>query len=200
MSLNPSLGKLLVDYIQSGDPDNKSIEDKIWKKHGHKGAIFILDMAGFSRTTVSHGLIYYLAMVKRMNSLVEPLISQFNGTLVKFDADNAFAFFETVEDALEAAIQLNQILREENRKTPDLLDILVSIGIDYGEFIYLKDENDYYGNPVNFACKLGEDIGIANEILITEDAWKLLPENRYSGELKAYQISGIAFKAYKVNY
>jgi len=200
MALNPTIGNLLTEYIQSENADKKSIEETIWKKYGREGAIFILDMSGFSRTTVSHGLIYYLSMVKRMNSLVEPIIHTHKGTVVKFDADNAFAFFDQVEQAVEAAIDLNFILREENQKTPDLLDVLVSIGIDYGNFIYLAEENDYFGNAVNFACKLGEDIGQANEILVTEDAWKMLPDGKFQGELNAYQISGIAFKAYKVAY
>jgi len=122
------------------------------------------------------------------------------GTIVKYDADNAFAFFESTQSAIDASLEINKQLEIENKKTPDELDILVSIGIDYGEFLYLPEVNDYFGNPVNIACKLGEDIGESGDILVAESAWNTLENTIYKANARAYQISGIAFKAYKIEY
>ena len=198
MSLS-SIRSLLNDYSLSELNEKSSVEKMIWDKYGQSGAVFILDMSGFSRTTVAKGLVYYLAMVNRMQTIVEPILTR-TGSLVKFDADNAFAFFSETSQAVEAAIEVNQVLKEDNSRNPEILDIQVSIGIDYGEFLYLHEVGDFFGNPVNFACKLGEDIGEAGEILVTETAWNQIGNNSYKAQVGAYQISGIAFKAYKLSY
>ena len=45
----------------------------------------------------------------------------------------------------------------------------VAMGIDYGRFL-LVDDCDCYGDPVNVACKLGEDVAESGEVLLTAAA------------------------------
>lgn len=66
-------------------------------------AIVVIDMSGFSRTTIRHGIIHFLAMIHRMRTIVKPVVSEYHGTVVKEDADNIFAVFPTAKNALEAA-------------------------------------------------------------------------------------------------
>ena len=47
--------------------------------------------------------------------------------------------------------------------------IYLSVGIDYGR-VLLIGEIDFYGDPVNTASKLGEDLAIRDETLVTERA------------------------------
>ena len=47
--------------------------------------------------------------------------------------------------------------------------MFLSVGIDYGE-VLLIGESDYYGDPVNTASKLGEDLAVRGETLVTERA------------------------------
>lgn len=199
MSLEAIKSDLKNFSISNSQLEKEDIEKQIWKLYGRSGTVLILDMSGFSRTTVSNGLIFYLSMVQKMQQMVGPVLSK-EGRLVKYDADNAFSFFSSVNSAIDSAIEINRVLQAYNNENSEEMDIEVSIGIDHGDFLYFSEANEFFGSPVNFACKLGEDIANAGEILVTENAWSLLEQNTYEGTVGAYQISGIAFKAYKVEY
>ena len=83
------------------------------------------------------------------------------------EADNCFAMFPTVDDAIACAFALNAAFDAANDATPDELDIRVAIGIDHGS-ILLVDGNDFFGHPVNRASKLGEDLARPGEVLVAE--------------------------------
>jgi len=195
------IDQLLSDYINyNPGKARKAIELEVWQNFGRKGAIFILDMADFSSRTKTHGIVYYLSLIKKMQQTVEPIIQNRSGYLVKFVADNVFAFFDTSENALQASIDVKVAIDAVNKKNPDDLDILISIGIDYGEFLYLEDDHDFFGDPVNIASKLGEDIAEKGEILMTENAYHKLPEIPYRSEPTEYKISDLKIKTYKILY
>ena len=124
----------------------------------------------------------------------------FSGTLIKFEADNCFAVFPDAASAIHASIDLNHAFTSENILTPNELDINISIGIDYGE-ILIVDENDFFGNPVNRASKLGEDIADPGEILVTKEAMKKVTEAAgIKGDMMNMSISGIEIDVYKISY
>ena len=55
-------------------------------------------------------------------------------------------------------------------QSSDLVDhMFLSVGIDYGRLLLVGTE-DYYGDPVNTASKLGEDLAGKSETLVTERA------------------------------
>ena len=85
---------------------------------------------------------------------------------MKFLADNCFALPPDSLAAVRAAITIQHALAASNILTAEELDIHVSIGIDYGK-ILIVNEDDIFGDAVNRACKMGEDIGTAGDILIT---------------------------------
>ncbi|MEM7387165.1 MAG: adenylate/guanylate cyclase domain-containing protein, partial [Verrucomicrobiota bacterium] len=116
-------------YREQADPEKRStVEAAIWERFGEEGAVFVLDMSGFSRLSEKHGLILYLSRIHRMQGCVRPLIEDHGGQVVKYLADNAFALFPQVEQAIETAIDINRLLNEENEKTQEAFDIEVSCG------------------------------------------------------------------------
>src|SRR5204862_435063 len=70
------------------------------------------------------------------------------------------------------------------------LDIRISVGIDYGP-ILVSDGSDCFGNPVNGASKLGEDIAAAGEILVTREAMAQVPPNAVAQRALTFSASGI---------
>ena len=72
----------------------------------------------------------------------------------------------------------------------------VSAGIGFGPTLVIARE-DLFGPEMNCACKLGEDIATANEILLTEAAWASLPTGRYVCSRTDHQISGMELHAYR---
>lgn len=193
--------KLLTEYFAAPSKQvQKQAEDKLWQQYGTKGAVLIMDMSGFSLVTQKYGIVYYLSMIHRMQQITQPTIEKHHGIVVKFVADNVFARFDKVADAIDAVIEINQLLDIENQKTPDVWDIQVAAGIDYGNYL-LTDELDYFGDVVNKASKLGEDVARGGEILVTQQAYDTLASpDSYSKEALEFSVSGIKLLTYSIQY
>ena len=178
----------------------RTIERQLWQAYGITQAVFVLDMSQFSLLTQRHGIVFYLSLIRRMQMIVHPIIDQHAGHLIKFEADNCFARFAEVSDAIHAGIQINRALEVENQSTPDESAIRVTCGIDYGRFLLVHD-GEFFGDPVNRASKLGEDLGEAGEILVTSDAMAQI-EKQITDRVEAvhFSISGIALAAYRIIY
>ena len=159
-------------------------------------AILVLDMCGFSRITAQHGIIHFLAMIHQMEQAARPAIEDNGGEVVKQEADNLFAVFTTPEQALEAALDTLRALGAMNTVLPSERALNVSAGIGFGPTLVIARE-DLFGPEMNCACKLGEDIAMANEILLTEAAWTSLPTGRYVCSRTDHQISGMELHAYR---
>jgi adenylate cyclase len=142
---------------------------KIWEQFGTEGAVFISDMASFSSTSRKIGVCHFLKMIHRARLIIAPVIAANNGTLLKCDADNTYAFFEKTEDAIQASFDVNAALFASNDKHTIAEQIYLSVGIDFGRVLLVSDI-DFFGDPVNTASKLGEDLAIKSETLITERA------------------------------
>jgi class 3 adenylate cyclase len=145
------------------------IDREIWAAFGETHALWVLDMCGFSRLTVRYGITHFLAMIHRLHGIVLPIVERRGGRVVKTEADNVFATFPTVSAGVGAAHDVQEQLATANIFLPNDWDLHASIGVGYGE-VLMVDEDDFYGNELNLASKLGEDIADPGETLLTEAA------------------------------
>ncbi len=198
---DPHLQETLLNYSQESDPrKRKALEDDIWQKYGSENTAFVLDMSGFSLLTRKYGIVHYLSMIRRMQLTVEPIIVSHGGRIIKFEADNCFAVFPDPASAARTAITIQHAIAAANILTSEDMDIHVTIGIDYGKILILN-EDDMYGDAVNRACKMGEDIGKADDILITKEAMDMIPEEaRIEGKPIEVSIGGMNTPAYQIIY
>jgi adenylate cyclase len=113
-------------------------------------AILVMDMSGFSRTTVRYGIIHFLAMIHRMHAIVKPVIAECGGTIVKEEADNIFAVFPDVTLAVEAAIDSLKHTAAVNTTLPPEMDVYLCIGIGYGEVLMLEGEDIAFLKKVRY--------------------------------------------------
>ena len=192
---------LLLKYAENTtDSGREKVKQQLWQRFGAHKAVLVMDMSGFSRLTQKYGIVHYLSMVHRMQLVTEPIIRQHAGQVIKFEADNCFAAFDNPHDAVRAAIALNIAFAAMNIFTEEEFDIRVSIGIDDGDVLMIGGP-DYFGNPVNCACKLGEDVAEPGEILITECAFQQIPaEAGITGKPMLISISGIELNALSIVY
>ena len=160
-----------------------------------KVAVLILDMCGFSRLTVKYGIIHYLAMIVQMEEAARPAVIANGGRIIKQEADNLFVAFPTPAQALEAASDILNAFEALNTVLPDERDIYGCIGIGYGDTLLIGDE-DLYGCEVNLASKLGEDLAISSEILMTAAAYEALPPGQYECTPITYQLHDMPLVAY----
>lgn len=159
-------------------------------------AILVLDMVGFSRLTVQYGIIHYLAMIHQMEEAAQPAIAGNGGALVKQEADNLYAIFETPARALDAALDIFRAFDAVNSVVPPERDIYGCVGIGYGKTLVI-DNKDIFGSEVNIACKLGEDLASNSEILLTPSAYDGLPSGRYVCAPLTFEISQLTLDCYR---
>jgi class 3 adenylate cyclase len=156
----------------SDEPDAAKAEEiraGIWDKFGTEGTVFISDMASFSSTSRKIGVCHFLKMIHRTRQIVAPVIEANSGILLKCDADNCYAYFASPDDAIQASFDVNAALFEANDDYGLVEQINLSIGIDYGRVLLIGDI-EFFGDPVNTASKLGEDLAIRDEVLVTRRA------------------------------
>ncbi len=192
---------LLLSYSQQTDPDERrKVESTLWKEYGAEYTVFVLDMSGFSLLSRKYGIIHYLSMVRRMQLTAGPVVRSYGGKVVKFEADNCFAVFPDVLSAVKAATGMQIAFDAANLLTPDELDIRISVGIDCGR-ILMVGQDDCFGDPVNRACKMGEDLAAAGEILVTQEAFATIPsEAGIKAKELTLSISGITIPACQIVY
>ena len=191
---------LLLYSKETSEEGRHKIENVLWKDYGAERAVFVLDMSGFSLLTRKYGIIHYLSLVRRMQLTAAPIVETYGGTVVKFEADNCFATFPDTLSAVHAAIALQLAFDASNLLTTDEFDVHVSIGIDQGKILLIGND-DCFGDAVNRACKLGEDIAAAGEILVTQDAMKnVTSEIDFQLREVDISISGLAIPSYAVKY
>ena len=161
---------LIARFSDEPDPDRaEEIRLAIWDRFGVEGTVFISDMASFSSTSRKLGVCHFLKMIHRARQIVAPVIESNNGILLKCDADNCYAYFDQPDDAIRASFEVNAALFQANDAFGIGEQIYLSVGIDYGRVLLIGDV-DFFGDPVNTASKLGEDLAIREEVLVTNRA------------------------------
>lgn len=160
----------IAEFADISDPaQQEAARSRIWERFGTEGAAFISDMASFSSTSRKIGVCHFLKMIHRARQAIAPIVADNNGMLLKCDADNCYAYFAKADDAIRASFDINAALHESNDRNPIAEQIYLSVGIDYGRLL-LIDGIDFFGDPVNTASKLGEDLAIRAETLVTQRA------------------------------
>jgi len=115
-------------------------------------------------------------MVNEHNRLAFPVIRKFRGRVIKTIGDAVMASFDSPENALRAAIGIQQALaayRAENEN----FHLEIRIGIHTGNA--LVERNDVFGDMVNIAARVEGETG-ANEILISKATRDQIESDEYA--------------------
>jgi hypothetical protein len=128
--------------------------------------ILFTDIVDSSKYWDKFGDVQGRLMVDRHNRRLFPVITKFKGRIVKTIGDSIMAAFARPEQAVEAAIAMQQTMALE-RQGDETFKIYIRIGIHSGEAIVEKD--DIYGDIVNVAARV-ESVGKGNEVLVSQTA------------------------------
>ena len=191
-----TLERLLTEMIRYPDRREELVRT-IEETFGQRKALLVLDMSGFSRTTQRLGIVSFLMMIHQMRLICRPCVEDRNGKVIKAEADNLFCLFETAEDAVRAAREMNRRLDAANQVLPAENHLYAAFGIGYGTILNVGDE-DIFGDEMNVASKLGEDIARPGEILLTMAAQANLKETDIKTREEGVSISGISLYYYLV--
>lgn len=188
---------LIVAYAMTQDPDRKrDIGQNIWTWYGQERTVLVGDLCGFSRRAQGReNVLNFLAVIQRMQAAARPIVWAHQGEIVKMEADNCFAVFPEPADAAAAALEL--IDAAQNIQAVESVDLEMCCGMECGEILYLR-EHDFFGEAVNIASKLGEDLADKDEILIgptlrarlEADGWKIAASPHATGPAGAGLLVG----------
>lgn len=180
----------LLDTLNAATPEDRpAIEALIRKSFQVHRAALVLDMTDFSISVRRTGILAHLALIRRMQVLCQSPIEQAGGEVVKHDADNVFAVFAKAAQALQAAEAIQRQLADHGLETADGRTVGASIGVDSGDILLIR-ETDFFGDAVNIAAKLGEDLAGRGEILVTARAYEEAGQPA-DYEAAEYAVSGM---------
>ena len=190
---------LLIDELLQAAPESRAAgEKRIRDAFEVERAVFVLDMSGFSLAVRRSGIVAHLCQIRRVQRLALPLIEDHGGEMVKCEADNILAVFTDAEHAVQAAIAINRAVATLPQAAGHGAALTVGIGIDQGRLLLIPGK-DAFGDPVNVAHKLGEDVARGSEILVTEEAARTLRTMPgYRTEPLALSLSGLELHAFRI--
>ncbi|OYT94052.1 MAG: hypothetical protein CFE43_01590 [Burkholderiales bacterium PBB3] len=193
----------LLDTLNAAPTAGKpAIEQEILAAYQRRKAVLALDMSGFTLAVRREGILAYLCQIRRMQQLTSPIVLAHQGQVVKNVADNLLAVFDDPAQAIEAALAMVRASQSADTAVAAdgvaLTPIAFSIGVDFGD-ILLIDGVDCFGDAVNLAYKLGEDIARPGEVLVTQRLRDALGHG-VQRQLKPvdFSVAGLEVLAYAV--
>ena len=133
-------------------------------------AVMFVDIAGSTKLYQEFGDTLAQDSIARCLIRMSETIKRHRGTVVKFIGDEILCYFEAVEDSINAAFKLNELL--EQFDDPNGINLRIRIGLHYGSAII--DKNDIYGDTVNVAAAMRE-LAASRQIITTEAVMHLMP-------------------------
>src|SRR3989304_6009942 len=153
-------------------------------------AILSADVKGYSRL-MGEDEELTLRMLSAYKEVMGSLIQQHRGRIVGTAGDSMLAEFASVVDAVQCAVEIQQVLRAKNAVLRETRRMEFRIGINLGDVI--EEGDSIYGDGVNIAARL-EGLAESGGICISESAYQQI-ENKlplrydYMGE---HEVKNIA--------
>jgi len=114
-------------------------------------AFLIADVRGYTRFTREQGDAAAARLATRFAALARDSVEARSGHVIELRGDEALAVFDTADQAVRAAIELQAACAEEAADDPTL-PLLVGVGIDVGEAVPV--EGGFRGAALNTAARL----------------------------------------------
>jgi adenylate cyclase len=115
-------------------------------------AILAADVVGYSRLMEANEVATLEQLKNHRVQLIDPLISQHHGRIVKLTGDGMLVEFPSVVNALDCAAGIQREMRRRNADIPQEQRIEFRIGINLGDVIVEGD--DLFGDGVNIAARV----------------------------------------------
>jgi len=132
-------------------------------------AILAADMVGYSRLTRldEEGTLARLRALRR--DLIDPVIAEHRGRIVKTTGDGLLVEFASVVDAVRCALCVQQGMAILNTDVRSDRRIEFRVGVNLGDVVV--DGDDLLGDGVNIAARL-EGLAAPGAICVSEDAYR----------------------------
>jgi class 3 adenylate cyclase len=175
----------------------REIENRMYRLFGRTLAVVVTDTCGFTRATRNGGIVSFLTGLLRVRSMISSIFHDDGCISLRYEADNVYSAFETVEAALRATVRANRSVGEAEVELDGEERFRICAGIGYGRVLW-SAEHGAFGDQMNLASKLGEDVACGEEILLTGEAFAQLQEEDSSAfERVEAAVSGVNLVYYR---
>jgi adenylate cyclase len=134
-------------------------------------AIVFADVAGYSRLMHEDESGTITALKKHLSELIEPVIAEHSGRLVKTTGDGILVEFSSAVAAVTASIDIQRGMMLRNNQVPEDRRIEFRIGVNLSEIVV--DNADILGDGVNVAARL-EGLADANGICVSDEIQRIV--------------------------
>ena len=151
---------------------------------GKLAAILAADVAGYSRLMGEDAGGTLVALRQLRRELLEPLVSNHRGVVIKRMGDGWLIEFGSVVDAVTCAIEIQKGLAEQ--KT-----IQLRIGVHLGDIVH--EDEDIYGDGINIAARL-QEMAAPRGVVISDEVRRSIYGKLSAGftDLGAQELKNIA--------
>ena len=115
-------------------------------------AILAADVVGYSRLMEQDEAGTLAALKERRKDILDPLVSEHQGRIVKVMGDGVLVEFASAVNAVACAVELQKRMAAANDGVADDRHIVLRIGINLGDVVV--EGGDLYGDGVNIAARL----------------------------------------------
>jgi len=133
--------------------------------HRRLAAIAVLDVVGYS-TMMAEDEEGTHAAFKAHRNEIDPILLNHGCRVVKSTGDGYLVEIPSVVEAVQAAVEIQELMAARNAAMPESRSLQLRIGINLGDIIF-EDDGDVYGDGVNVAARL-EGLADPGGICISE--------------------------------
>ncbi len=151
---------MMIDCADT-TPPSRGPADSFNRDHR---AILAADMSGYTRLMNLYENDTHGRFLRLRAGLIQPLVVSFRGQVVKNTGDGFIACFESCNDAIDAALVLQEHITASESAIPQEQRISFRMGLNYGE-IFLEPD-DVFGHAVNVAARL-HDLALPGTIVLS---------------------------------
>jgi len=147
-------------------------------------AILAVDVVNYTRLMSEDQARTLDALRQLRTELLEPVVSEHNGTVVKRMGDGWIVDFASVSDAVDCALHIHEGLAGHEV-------IRLRSGIHIGDVVF--EEEDVFGDGVNVAARL-EELAEPGEVLISDTVYRSLDGKAAARfrDGKSHQLKNVA--------
>ena len=136
--------------------------------------VVFADLTGSTGVFESLGNVKATQAITRLTQWIGTVCEAHCGNVVKYLGDGVLILFAESRQAIDAAIELQQVHQKRIRKWPEPLKMRLQVGIARGEIV--EQDADCYGDAVNVASRLS-DLSGPEQILVSDTVIKQLPSS-----------------------
>jgi adenylate cyclase len=162
-------------------------------------AILAADVAGYSRLMADDDRETVRTLTAFREVFAEHIESR-QGRIVDTAGDSVLATFESVIEAVEAAVEIQRVLGMRNQDISGHRQMHFRMGVNIGDII-VRDDGTVYGDGVNVAARL-EALAEPGGVMVSEDVHRYVDGKLDVGlaDAGAHEVKNIAkpVRAYRV--